>query len=133
MDGKIECAFVGTVVREPKRRVSAKGNPWMSFLCRVGNGDGASWTQVSVFGECVEGLADLHDGSRVYVEGSIAMNEWTSSSGEKKHGLAVSSFKAEIVGRIGRQKPKAGKSERAGQNGSGASSRHPAFDDQIPI
>jgi single-stranded DNA-binding protein len=101
MDGKIECAFVGTVVKEPKRRVSQRGNAWVSFLCRVGNGDAASWAQVSVFGDCVDGLAGLHDGSKVYVEGSIALNEWTSSSGDRKHGLAVSSFKAEIVGRIG--------------------------------
>jgi single-stranded DNA-binding protein len=101
---KIDCALYGTVVKAPKLRTSAKGKDWLSFLVRVGEGEEATWTQVSVFGDCVAELSDLVDGSRVYVEGTIRLNSWTTSAGEIKHGLAVNSFKATHSARIGERK-----------------------------
>jgi single-stranded DNA-binding protein len=47
-----------------------------------------------VFGESVDAMAAVEQGDKVYVEGTISLNEWTAAGGEKKHGLSVSSWRA---------------------------------------
>jgi single-stranded DNA-binding protein len=128
MSTKIDCALYGTVVKEPRRRTSTKGKDWLSFLVRVGEGDDATWAQVSVFGDCVEQLGELADGSRVYVEGTIRLNSWTAGAGELKHGLAVNSFKAQHCARVGEQKKRSTSSKSAATPKNG---RTAEFDDEL--
>ena len=63
------------------------------MLCRDGHGEQAQFISVMVFGRSVDALAAVGQGDKVYVEGTISLNEWTAG-GEKKHGLSVSSWRA---------------------------------------
>ena len=58
--------LLGTVVRDAELRASAAGKPWMSVIVRYGDGDAASFVQVTIFGD-----APLRSGS---VDGKV---RWT--------------------------------------------------------
>ena len=85
----IEAAFVGRVGTEAvELRTSAGGKTWSSFSVVVGDGDGAQWVKVAVFNERAAQLAGhLKKGARVYVEGRLKLQSWTSKSGEARTGL----------------------------------------------
>ena len=92
-------------------------------------------------------------GARVYIEGTIKLDEWTGQDGAKRHGLSLLSWHCRLS-QIGRnrprrgdsggrdERPKAAASGRARAAASyyapiGAEARppkgHPAFDDDIPF
>jgi single-stranded DNA-binding protein len=72
----IECALFGTLSRDADLKTSKKGKAYARMNVRVGDGDGAQWINVMVFGDDVQELAQkLVKGARVYIEGSIKLDE----------------------------------------------------------
>lgn len=137
---QIECAAVLWVATEPQSRTTKTGKAWVSFTGRTGDGDEATWAQVSVFGDKATILAErLKKGMSVYVEGSIKLGSWTGSDGERKHGLNISSFDARILGEIGERKPKAppkaaaAKAKPDSRPAGNGGRTYEAYDDEIPF
>jgi single-strand DNA-binding protein len=111
----IETAFFGGLWREVELLTSKSGKPWARLMIAVDTGeedaDGhakSQWIKVAVFGETAEKLAGAAKGTRLYVEGSLKLEEWQDKDGFDKHGLSVAAWKCEMVGvsAIGRNKPK---------------------------
>lgn len=59
-----------------------------------------------VFGNDVPELAQrLVKGSKIYIEGTLKLDEWTAQDGTKRHGLSVMSWHTRLA-EIGRNRPK---------------------------
>jgi single-stranded DNA-binding protein len=101
----IDAALLGTVIRDAELRTSAAGKPWMSVIVRSGDGDAASFVQVAIFGDAAVALGRIERNEKLYAEGSIRINEWTTAAGEKRTGLSMAAWRAERPG-VGRNKPK---------------------------
>jgi single-strand DNA-binding protein len=113
----IECAFTGRVGTEPELRTSAAGKPWLRFSVAVGADDAVQWVQIACFGDRARELAEsLQKGDRVYVEGNLKLNEWTTQAGEKRSGLSVAAWRCDKLGNIGRNKPAKSKSDTHGDD-----------------
>jgi single-stranded DNA-binding protein len=134
----IECAFFGVLGRDGELKTSKAGKQYLKLNVRVGDGDGAQWVGVMVFGdEAVEIAPKLLKGSRVYIEGSIKLDEWTAQDGSKRHGLSVMSWHCRLAA-IGRNKPQrpglANKKTNAGIPAITAPANNPDFySDEIPF
>jgi len=59
-----------------------------------------------VFGDRATSFA-ISKGDKVYCEGRLKLESWTSKTGEAKPGLKVAVWKIERLGEIGRNKPAA--------------------------
>lgn len=101
----IEAAFAGVLGKDVELRTAKSGKPWASLAIMVDCGeqdaDGHSvmrWVKVAVFGETAERLAGAVKGVRLYVEGSLSLDEWTDKEGNPRHGLSLAAWKAERVG-----------------------------------
>jgi single-strand DNA-binding protein len=101
----IDAALLGTVVRDADLRTSAAGKPWMSVIVRSGDGDAASFVQVAIFGDVAVALGRLERNEKLYAEGSIRINEWTTAAGQRRAGLSMAAWRAERPG-VGRNKPR---------------------------
>jgi single-stranded DNA-binding protein len=102
----IEVALFGVLGRDAEEKVSKSGTPYLRLNVRAGDGDAAQWISAMVFGDDVPELAArLEKGSRVYLEGTLKLNEWTAQDGTKRHGLSVMSWHCRLAA-IGRNKPK---------------------------
>jgi single-stranded DNA-binding protein len=98
------------------------------------------WVDVACFKDAAQRALDrLHKGDRVYIEGRIGLQRWTSQDGVERSGLKVACFKMEPIGQIGQRRPR--KAEAPADAADGAQ-RHwqaptPAFDrkvdDEIPF
>jgi single-stranded DNA-binding protein len=55
--------------------------------------------------QAVTAVDKLVKGARVYIEGSIKLDEWTAQDGTKRSGLSVLSWHCRLA-EIGRNKPK---------------------------
>jgi single-stranded DNA-binding protein len=108
----IDAALLGTVVRDAELRTPAAGKPWMSVIVRSGDGDAASFVQVAIFGDAAVALGRIEKNEKLYAEGSIRINEWTTAAGEKRTGLSMAAWRAERPG-VGRNKPKRPTSDRS--------------------
>jgi single-stranded DNA-binding protein len=115
MSRGIESAFFGALGSVPELKTAKSGKPWTSINVAVDTGEEdaagrskAQWVRVAVFGEAAERLDGAAKGTRLYVEGTLTLNEWNAPGGEPRHGLAVAAWKCERVGSsaIGRNKPK---------------------------
>jgi single-stranded DNA-binding protein len=101
----IEAAFFGSLARDAEAKTSKAGKVYVRFTCRVGDGDGAQWVNVTAFDEkAVEQADKFIKGARCYVEGSIKLDEWTGQDGAKRHGLSCMSWHSRLAA-IGRNKP----------------------------
>src|SRR5258708_24528741 len=109
----IDAALLGTVVRDAELRTSAAGKPWMSVIVRSGDGDAASFVQVAIFGDAAVALGRIEKNEKLYAEGSIRINEWTTAAGEKRTGLSMAAWRAARPG-VGRNKPKRPLLDRTG-------------------
>jgi single-stranded DNA-binding protein len=85
----ILCAFVGTLIADAKPRTSQAGKTWTSLNVRIGHGENTQWATVAVFGDDAAGVADLKEGSAVFVEGRIELRRWENHGGQKMSGLNV--------------------------------------------
>jgi single-strand DNA-binding protein len=102
----IEAAFFGSLSRDAEVKTSKGGKRYLRLNVRVGDGDASQWVSVMAFDERALDQADkLTKGSRVYVEGSIKLDEWTGADGVQRHGLSRMSWYCRIA-EIGRNKPK---------------------------
>jgi single-stranded DNA-binding protein len=103
----IDAAFYGTVVRDALAKTSKAGKEYTRFTARAGDGDTAQFVSVMYLGAdvVVEIAAKATNNTRIYVEGSIKVDEWTGQDGAKRHGLSCMSWYARIA-EIGRNKPK---------------------------
>ncbi len=76
----IECAFLGALGRDAEPKTSQAGKPYLRLSLRIGNDDAAQWVSVLAFDPSAVELADrFTKGARVYVEGSLSLNEWTNA------------------------------------------------------
>ena len=102
----IEVALFGILGRDAESKVSKNGKEYLRISIRCGDGNAAQWVAAMVFGDDVVELAPkLVKGARVYLEGSIKLDEWTGQDGAKRHGLSVMSWHCRLAA-IGRNKPK---------------------------
>jgi single-strand DNA-binding protein len=68
-------------------------------------GDSTQWINVICFAPIADTLSKTaKNGDRVYCEGTLTLNTWQNSDGETKTGLAVSAWKVERLGNIGRNR-----------------------------
>jgi single-stranded DNA-binding protein len=102
----IEAALLGTLARDPERKSTKTGRPYLRFSIRVAGGEDATWISVMAFDGChVEAPEKLVGGTRVYVEGGLRLGEWTDNAGVKK--ASVTCFASYVrPAAIGRNKPK---------------------------
>ena len=97
-------------------------------------------TAVMSFDEKAIEVADkLVKGARVYVEGSIKLDEWTGQDGAKRHGLSAMSWHTRLS-EIGRNKPKREKPRYGSAAAAasiyaprGAGRGDPDLNDEIPF
>ena len=101
----IESAFTGRVGQPPTVRTSKAGKPWCTFSVAVGADDDTQWVNVSAFGETAEAIATLQKGARVYVEGRLKLNAWTTHDGTERTGLQVAATLVQPLGQIGKRRP----------------------------
>jgi single-stranded DNA-binding protein len=99
----IECAVLGTAVKDTDLRTSNAGKQWLSVILRSDGGDAAQFVQVAIFGEAAIAIGRIERGERIYAEGAIRLNQWTAPDGTQRHGLSMASWKAERPG-IGRNR-----------------------------
>jgi single-stranded DNA-binding protein len=80
----------GSLIGDPVRRTSAKGNDFgtATLRCHTENGE---YTLVSVvaFNEQAEQLLAHRQGGTVAVSGRARLNSWAGRDGAEHHGLAV--------------------------------------------
>jgi single-strand DNA-binding protein len=107
----IESAFWGTLGADPELKTSKSGNPFANFNVAVTVGhtddgkDVTAWVRVACFGRIAEEIAArTAKGDRVYIEGSLTLNTWTTAAGEQRSGLNVSAWKVEKVAAIGKNR-----------------------------
>jgi single-strand DNA-binding protein len=130
----LECAFFGVLGRDADAKTSKAGKSYLRLNVRVGDGDQAQWVSVMSFDPNAIAVVDkLLKGSRLYIEGSLRLDEWTGQDGIKRHGLSVMSWHTRLS-EIGRNRPKraSAKSSAPRSAGSGASSDD-FHNDEIPF
>lgn len=149
----IEAAMFGVLGKDADPKTSGSGKNYLRLNLRVGDGAGAQWVNAMTFDPDAIAVADkMVKGARVYIEGTIKLDEWTGQDGAKRHGLSLMSWHCRLS-QIGRNRPSRAASARedrpkAAANGHamaaasdyapiGAEARppkgHPAFDDDIPF
>jgi single-strand DNA-binding protein len=102
----IEAAFFGVLGRDAELKTSKTGKPYLRLNVRVGDGDAAQWVNITSFDAEAIATADRFvKGARVYIEGRLSLNEWTSADGAKRHGLSCLSWHTRLAA-IGRNAPK---------------------------
>src|SRR5262245_13984161 len=105
MSETIDCAFLGRLNHDPELKRSAAGKSWCRISLAVGYGDAIERVSCALFGENAEYVCrSMTKNDKLYIEGAIGLNEWTSRDGEKRTGLSVVASKAEAPA-IGRNKP----------------------------
>jgi hypothetical protein len=97
---RIEAAFMATITREPELKTSSASESYMRFNCRVGDGESATWVQVTCFGDHAEALAGNVPGLRAAHPG-----EMDRPRRRREAGLAVAAWRCESPA-IGRNKPR---------------------------
>ncbi len=109
----IECAFWGVLGKDPVLQTSKNGNPYSGLNVVVVTGqssdgkDVTQWLRVTCFGDAAKALsASAKKGDRVYIEGTLTMTQWSSATGEMRHGLNVAAWKAQRVASIGTHRAK---------------------------
>src|SRR5262249_13203941 len=109
------------------RKTSKNNKPYLRLNIAVSEGETTTWVGAMVFDERAIAIADaLVKGARVYVEGRLSLNEWTTSDGVTRTGLSILSWHCHLS-QIGRAKVKAEKLKPAPQ----AARAGAAFDDAI--
>jgi single-strand DNA-binding protein len=127
----IEAALFGTLGRDAEPKTSKTGKPYLRLNVACGEGDATQWVSAMVFDERAIAVADkLVKGARVYLEGKLSLNEWTTSDGSTRTGLSVLSWHCRLS-QIGRAKAKSEKPKATQQ--PAPASAGVEFDDEIPF
>ena len=102
----IECAFPGSLVRDVEAKTSKNGKQYLKANIRVEKGEAALFINTMVFdAEAIAAVSQLKKSARVYIEGTIKLDTWTSNDGTAKTGLSCMAFHCRLS-QIGRNKPK---------------------------
>ena len=107
-------------------RYTGQGLAFVSFSLAVNDAKRtedapAEWVRVTVWGDQAEQLADrLKRGDECYVEGRLRLAQWEDGDGRQRAGLAVSAWKVEPLGQIGRRAPRQSRPAGWRQAGGGA-------------
>ena len=149
----IEAAIFGTLGTDAETKTSAAGKAYLRLNIRTGDANAAQWINAMCFdADAIAQAERLCKGARVYIEGTIKLDEWTAKDGAKRYGLSLMSWHCRLS-QIGRNRPRradSGRDERPKAAASGharaaasdyapigAEARppkgHPAFDDDIPF
>jgi single-strand DNA-binding protein len=128
----IECAFIARVGTEPEMKVSQAGKPWASFSACVGDKDDEQqWLRIAIFGDKATSIS-VAKGDRIYVEGRLKLENWTSKIGEAKSGMKVAAWKVERLGEIGKNRSQGPKALPENERPAPSSARPPQRDWQKP-
>jgi single-stranded DNA-binding protein len=128
----IEAAFFGTLSRDAERKTSKGGKAYLRMNVRTGDGDAAQWVSVNCFDQAAIERADKFvKGARVYVEGSLKLEEWTGQDGVMRHGLSCLAWRAHLS-EIGRNKPPRER-KPAAERPRSAAAPNDFHDDAIPF
>jgi single-strand DNA-binding protein len=128
----IECAFHGFLAADGEAKTSQAGKAWTRLRVGVGKDDDMQWISVAVFGKHAEAAAELKKGDKIYVEGTIKLDNWTGNDGVDRTGLSVAAWKVErthLIGQNKRPREHRSRPERPSQ-GEHANDFH---DDEIPF
>jgi single-stranded DNA-binding protein len=144
----IEAALFGMLGKDAETKTSAAGKTYLRLNIRTGDGDAAQWINAMCFdADAIAQAERLHKGARVYIEGTIKLDEWTGQDGAKRHGLSLLSWHCRLS-QIGRNRPRREDRPKAAGTGRGRAAAsdyapigaearppkgHPAFDDDIPF
>lgn len=127
----IDCAFFGFLTADAEPRVSNAGKKWTRLRAGVGK-DVLQWVQIAVFGDAADDAADLKKADRVYIEGTIKIDHWTSSDGVERHGLSVASHKCVRTHNIGRNRKSKQKDDKKNSDTAKPEQGAP-LNDEIPF
>jgi len=123
----IEAALFGTLSRDCERKTSKNGRSYLRLNIACSEGETTTWVSAMVFDERAIAVANaLVKGARVYLEGKLSLNEWTTSDGTTRTGLSILSWHCRLA-QIGRAKVKSEKPKPAPQSAAAGS----PFDDSI--
>jgi single-stranded DNA-binding protein len=82
--------LLGVLSRAPTRKTSKNGNPYVFATIREGNGDGARWWKVFVFGEtAIEAIEQLREGEAVAVSGAFEAKIYAAEGKEPRVDLSM--------------------------------------------
>jgi single-stranded DNA-binding protein len=99
----IHSALQGRLGQDVELRKSSTGKDWARLSVGVGEGDEVTWVSVSVFEEKARALEGVTKGVELYLEGRLTLNTWTGKDGQQRTGLAVTAWRVEVLGQIGRR------------------------------
>jgi single-stranded DNA-binding protein len=128
----IEAAMFGALGRDAEAKTSKTGKPYLRLNVRVGDGDAAQWVNATVFDtKAIEVVDKLVKGSSVYLEGRLALDEWSGQDGVKRHGLSLISWHCRLA-QIGRNRPKR-ESNKPARDPASAGRTDTDLNDDIPF
>ncbi len=133
MTGDIEVAFIGVCTKPPELKTSAAGKPFATFSVVIGEGEAKRFMRVACFGEIAERVAaQLTVSGKAYCEGRLETSIWQpQNGGEPRLNLNCAARRVEIMGQIGRNRPKR---EQSAWDEHGNRSDEPrSFDDHLPM
>jgi len=122
----IEAALEGRLGRDPELKMVKGGALALVTLAiavddtspKEGESRPVTWVNVKLFGDRAQYLHEtVKKGGRVYCEGKLSLDTWTGRDGAERHGLSLMAHRVEVLGQIGRQRPR--KTDRR-QQASGA-------------
>lgn len=123
----IEAHCTGRLTKAIEVKTSKNGNPYARLSLRLGDGEGATYLNATVFGDTATTIANQAEvGSQVTVTGKLTMDSWEGRDGGTRHGLSIAAWSASVAP-IGRNKPKAaGEAPTSGRTSK--SQPAPAYD-----
>jgi len=136
----IEAALEGRIGQGPDLRQSNSGKTYCTCSVAVDQGKDEEplWVSVVAFGEKAEALGALLKGTRVYLEGRIALNTFTRQNGVEVTQLKLIANTVQPLRQIGHRKPKqasSGNAKRASDDWQRPLDREPprGMDQEIPF
>ena len=101
----IDCAFYGSLGRDPEQKTSQNGRTYLRLNIRVGMGDAAQWVSVLAFNDVDILAARLRKDSRVYIEGTVSASGWLDKDNQARANLQVLTSHCIETHRIGQNRP----------------------------
>lgn len=95
--------LVGNLGKDPELRYTPKGDPVCSFNIATnekrGEKEVTTWFKITVWGKRAEVAAKhLTKGKQVYIEGRLAIEEWTDSDNKNRYTLDVQASDFQFIG-----------------------------------
>lgn len=120
----IEAAFFGALGRDADLKTSKAGKNYLRLNVRVGDGDDTQWVNVVSFDpEALAAAERLVKGARVYVEGGLKLDKWTTADNTERTGLSCMA-RLTRVPQIGANKPRKEKPSSDGDTAPATNTFH---------